>query len=141
MTDGPRRADAFAGCRVLGHAWFETPDDAGWSSRRVWNHRMVLRCDRCGTARYDGIDARGDVGSRQYAYPDGYQYARGEAPSRSELRLAMLAPAAERRQRRAPAGEGGEGVEGDASGGEGGPDGGEDDRPPPVELAAVRGAA
>lgn len=95
---GPRKV--LDRCRLLGHAWYETPDDAGWSSRRVWQHRMVLRCDRCGTVRYDGIDARGDIGSRHYVYPDSYRYPKDETPTRAELRLAMLAPPAERRRRR-----------------------------------------
>jgi hypothetical protein len=53
---------------------------------------------RCGTDRFDGIDAYGGVGSRAYSYPEGYSYAKDETPSRAELRIIMLGPVGERRR-------------------------------------------
>jgi len=97
---GNRRSDPFVTCRVYGHAWFEVPDDAGWDPRKMFNHRIVLRCERCGGSRYDGIDSRGEVGARYYVMPEGYSYARDETPTRSALRLAMLRRPLEERQRR-----------------------------------------
>jgi len=89
-------SDVSAVCRTLGHAWYQAPDDAAWSSRRVWNFRLVLQCERCGTRRLDGIDAYGRVGSRQYDYAAGYSYPADAQPSRAELRLAMLRPPEDR---------------------------------------------
>lgn len=99
--------DAFTQCRVLGHAWWPVPDDAAWSTRRVWRHRLVLACERCGARRLDGIDAQGAVGGRQYDYPEGYSYTRDDTPSRHELRLAMLRPPSERKR---PGGDPGAGA-------------------------------
>ncbi len=91
----------YTDCRVLGHAWYQIPDDARWSSRRVWQHRAVFKCDRCPTVRYDCLDWRGEVGQRHYLYPEDYQYdSAEERPSRADLRLAMIGAKRPRRRPR-----------------------------------------
>jgi hypothetical protein len=99
---------------------------------------MVLRCDRCETTRYDGIDARGDVGGRRYVYTDAYRYPRDEAPSRSDLRLRMLAPPAERRRHLDAVPEV---DQGDAALPQDLADGAQDEHARPVEAPASGGAA
>jgi hypothetical protein len=75
-------------CRTWGHAWDEYfPDDLGPPS---FGYRSSLRCTRCTTERHDVIDINGDVGQRRYIYPEGYQLARDETPTRSEMRLALF---------------------------------------------------
>lgn len=74
-------------CQTLGHAWFDY-DDSDW--RPPWGTGLALRCDRCGTRRRDIINANGDLGARQYVYPEGYKYGRGERPSRSDFRLLLI---------------------------------------------------
>lgn len=133
---GPRRA--LDSCRVLGHGWQVVPDDAAWSDRRVWNHRMVLRCFRCETVRYDGLDALGAVGHRHYVYPDSYRYPKDEVPSRGELRLRMLAPPGERRTRRRHLDVAGQG---DAPGPQNGSGSGPHDHAGPVQAATAGPAA
>lgn len=84
--------DDFVVCRSIGHAWDEVPDDRQRTDpfHMVWTYRICLRCVRCTTKRYDGINAQGDVGQREYRYPDGYKYAVNETPSRSEFRIMMV---------------------------------------------------
>jgi hypothetical protein len=82
--------DHFIRCRAIGHAWYEVPDDRQWSSSRVWRHCIVLRCERCGMTRYDGLDSRGEVGQRMYVRPEGYSYPLHETPTRAELRMVMV---------------------------------------------------
>jgi hypothetical protein len=63
--------DAFIRCRSYNHSWDEFfPIDLeepwyGW--------RLSLRCIRCSTERHDTIDFKGQVMSRRYIYPEGYQ--------------------------------------------------------------------
>jgi hypothetical protein len=52
----------------------------------AYGWRFSLRCTRCTTERHDVIARSGHVNGRRYIYPDGYQYAKGERPSRDELR-------------------------------------------------------
>lgn len=93
--------DDFIRCRAIGHAWFETPDDRAWSDMRVWRHCLVLRCERCGMERYDGIDARGEVGQRAYKRPEGYSYPKHETPTRAEFRMVMVRDKETREDQRA----------------------------------------
>lgn len=93
------RNDAFVVCRAIGHAWYEVPDDAQWSTRRVWRHRMVLQCERCDMRRFDGVDAFGNVGHRHYEPPNGYSYPKDNVPTRADFRLMMVKPKRKRRRR------------------------------------------
>ena len=71
-------------CRTYGHAWDEYfPDDLG---PPMFGWRLSLRCVRCATERHDIIDHIGQVGQRRYIYPDGYQLAGEEKPTKEELR-------------------------------------------------------
>jgi hypothetical protein len=46
----------------------------------------ILRCERCGTLRYDAIDRQGErVAQAQYVHPSDYKYV-GREDSRAELR-------------------------------------------------------
>lgn len=74
-------------CRTWGHAWEDfIPDKRGSG----WGSRFSLRCIRCATERHDVIDSLGELGSRQYIYPDDYKLARDETPTRAQLRLDLL---------------------------------------------------
>jgi hypothetical protein len=95
--------DDFDTCRTIGHAWFEVPRERTWDEHVVWHNCIVLVCERCTMERFDGIDAYGGVGQRRYRRPEGYAYAKGEMPTRSELRLAMVRRKATSQRRRRPA--------------------------------------
>lgn len=76
-------------CRTYGHAWDEFyPDDLG---PPMFGWRLSLRCVRCATERHDTIDHIGQVGSRRYIYPDGYQTTRDEALTKEEYRQTLYA--------------------------------------------------
>lgn len=88
MARGRRHGVQYAECKTLGHAWDEyNPRDGGGGATR-W--RLTLRCSRCSTTRHDDLDARGEVVSRQYAYPDGYRDPVELKPSRAALRLMLV---------------------------------------------------
>lgn len=62
-------------CRDLGHIWREfVPSGA---SRPKFGWRRSLRCDPkrggCGAERHEVIDMQGNIDSRNYRYPDGYE--------------------------------------------------------------------
>jgi hypothetical protein len=66
------QAEAFITCRTLRHAW----DPIAPGDRRpLFGTLATLRCDRCGTIRYDKFSRiTGDrLGNPQYVYPDGYR--------------------------------------------------------------------
>jgi hypothetical protein len=77
-------------CYTLLHAWErhasmgapEWPDCTGGV--------LGLRCVRCGTERYDGLDQWGEVVRRKYEWPDGYRMTADEKPTRQELRLVII---------------------------------------------------
>lgn len=80
--------DAFVQCRTYGHAWDEFNPPGNRSPRGVWgHHRIVLRCTRCTTERYDYLDWAGDVMGRSYVYPPGYQ---GASLPRAQWRLELI---------------------------------------------------
>ena len=82
-----RKAD-YIRCRTYGHAWYEF--SPGQMARPLFGFRLSLKCERCTTERHDLIDANGEVGSREYRYPDGYKDAFiDEKPTRAELRLML----------------------------------------------------
>ncbi len=64
----------FDTCKAIGHAWDKVPSD--WTP--PWGTPLTIRCMRCGTERRDVIDSLGDVSSRRYVYPVGYQDWRGD---------------------------------------------------------------
>lgn len=79
----------FLRCSTLGHAWFDV-DSNHW--KPTFGTPFTARCERCGTERRDKLDRNGDLlpSGRSYSYPSGYQYAKGERPTRSEFRLELL---------------------------------------------------
>ena len=82
--------DDFVKCRSWGHEW-DTFTPLG--RRASWGLLLSLRCVRCGTERHDTIDMNGDLSTREYKYPDGYQLVRpkdSERISAAELRLEVL---------------------------------------------------
>lgn len=98
LTVTEEQRQNFVVCRSLGHAWFEIDDTREHTTAwRVWKFRISLRCERCGTERYDGINVHGEVGQREYRYPEDYKYAVHETPSRQEFRLIMLRRRKERK--------------------------------------------
>jgi len=60
----------FARCRVLRHRWEPAGEHKVDGSKLI-----VLRCDSCGTFRYDRWNTRTGVrwGNPTYAYPEGYK--------------------------------------------------------------------
>lgn len=84
-------------CKMLGHSWEpQSQAKSGWTPG--WGIGLILECDRCGCERRDIIDSNGNLSSRSYLYPPGYQYAKGsDRPSRAELRRMWIAR--ERRRR------------------------------------------
>lgn len=96
MADRPRYP-TFGDCRRLGHAWFDVPSD--WKA--TIGVPLTYRCDRCGTERREQVGRNtGELVTRHYAYPEGYSYAKGEAPTRDDFRR-MFIDQMMRRQREA----------------------------------------
>jgi hypothetical protein len=60
--------ERFLYCREMGHNW--RPFSAG--RHKDGGFERVLRCTRCKTKRFQGIDHRGIIMSSHYEYPDGY---------------------------------------------------------------------
>jgi hypothetical protein len=86
----------YGDCRRLGHAWFDVPSD--W--KPSIGYPLTYRCDRCGTERREQVGPNtGELVSRHYNYPEGYQYAKDERPSKDEFRR-MFVEQMIRRQRR-----------------------------------------
>lgn len=61
----------FLKCRVFGHSWDEYIPAGARKPSFGW--RLSSICVSCGTERRDIIGAAGQVVSREYIYPDGYQ--------------------------------------------------------------------
>lgn len=81
-------------CHTFGHAWFEVDGDY----KPLFGALFALECERCGTRRNDLIDAHGQLGSRNYRYPEGYREGK---VSRPEYRLRLVAARPKRRTRKA----------------------------------------
>lgn len=73
----------YSECRTFGHAWYSYE-----SERDKIGYQVKLRCERCTTVRYDTINLRGGLQTRQYVYPDGYKQS--EKMSRDEWRVQFL---------------------------------------------------
>lgn len=69
----------------MGHAWFQgSASDLESAEKGFW--WFVLRCERCESKRIDLISiTSGDVETRRYEYPEGYEI--NETVTRSQLRL------------------------------------------------------
>lgn len=82
--------EEYVRCRSWGHQW---DDFQPLRRRAAWGTLLSLRCERCSTQRHDTIDSRGEVSSRQYVYPEGYEVAglsRGDRITAPELRREIL---------------------------------------------------
>lgn len=79
--------DDYITCRTYGHAWFEY--DSNWTP--LFGTPITLRCERCESERRDTIDSLGRVAGRRYLHPENFAYAKGERPSRADMRLALIA--------------------------------------------------
>lgn len=93
MTDESTALDRFyqhreyVRCRTFGHSW----DDIPVTESHPDGHSFWLRCVHCATLRKDVFDRRyGELLHRVYEYPDHYQLAGDEVPSRSEFRLRLF---------------------------------------------------
>jgi hypothetical protein len=82
--------DEYVLCRTLGHSWDDNPtaelDGALWKTSTAG---MALRCTRCGTERFDYINAELKVYARYYRYPLHYTTIPGEG-TRPNLRGELL---------------------------------------------------
>jgi len=80
----------FGICRLLGHAWHSVPSD--WTPQ--FGEPMTLRCERCDMERRDSVQrGTGEVLSRRYTYPDGYQFTdmeEDDRPNRATFRALWL---------------------------------------------------
>lgn len=73
---------------LYGHAWY--PDTEPWRPTRTFIIRNVSFCQRCGTYRFSGMNAYGEIESRYYNYPEGWrerwQTLGDDRPPTEELR-------------------------------------------------------
>ena len=75
-------------CRTMGHAWFDV--DSTWVP--AFGTPLTFHCERCGSERRDIIDINGDLASRSYIKPHGYDLEKGsDRPTRSDFRLMLNA--------------------------------------------------
>ena len=81
---------AYGVCRLLGHAWHHVPSD--WTPQ--FGEPMTVRCERCDMERRDSVQrGTGEVLSRRYTYPIGYQFVGLDAearPNRAVFRSSWL---------------------------------------------------
>lgn len=86
-------------CRSFGHAWDYTTVE-----KRGREFIQGLKCIRCETERFIGIDSRsGETKGNRYLYADGYLFHGGGAltpEERAELRLAEVSGHLPRRMRK-----------------------------------------
>jgi hypothetical protein len=80
----------FQKCRTWGHAWEDFVPGVGEKRPASWGKRFSLLCTRCGTERHDVFDSLGQLSTRSYDYPNGYQLALDERPEMTELRLSLV---------------------------------------------------
>lgn len=73
-------------CRTWGHAWEEFIPRG---MRVRWGELFPLRCVRCGTERFDVINALGQLGQRRYVHPEDYSLAADETPTRDAFRVEL----------------------------------------------------
>lgn len=79
----------FIRCRTVGHAWFDVAGN--WTPPNA-TIPLTLFCERCGTERRDAIDAFGDLVSRYYIKPSGYDLGKRDfKPARSDFRKMLVA--------------------------------------------------
>lgn len=94
-------------CRAFHHSWDEFIPGPGDARPAPYGRGFSLRCDRCTAQRHDTFDAYGNLSSRKYVYPSGYEVAADEKPTIEQLRLSIVrelkTEAAERVARKAPA--------------------------------------
>lgn len=91
MTNPYVRGYKFGECRLLGHKWHVVPSD--WTP--TFGVPMTARCERCDIERRDTVDHySGEVRSRRYTYPAGYNFHHDDEgpdlPRRVDFRLAWL---------------------------------------------------
>jgi hypothetical protein len=84
VRGGDVQIEVFVRCRTYNHAWDEfNPIDLESPS---YGWRLSLRCIRCSTERHDTIAfGTGQMLSRRYIYPDGYQTPKGEEKPTKEV--------------------------------------------------------
>lgn len=94
MNTNPKalRGYAYSSCRLLGHAWHEVPSD--WTPE-PGGVPMTVRCERCDMERRDTVGRHtGEVVSRHYTYPTGYQFHHDDdgdvLPSRQDFRMLWI---------------------------------------------------
>jgi hypothetical protein len=91
------RHQDFLRCRTFGHSW----DDIPVTESDPDGHSFWLRCVNCATVRRDVFDRHyGHLLRRKYDYPDDYQLAADDVPSRDEFRLRLFNIAQDLQDRR-----------------------------------------
>lgn len=79
------RGEIFLTCRLLKHAWEDSPTDPYRAPE--FGERLVYVCLRCGTLRGDTVSRiDGRLLQRRYTHPDGYKLAKDETPKADDLR-------------------------------------------------------
>lgn len=87
MAQRYKLALEYVHCRTYGHGWeWFTP----LGKQPAWGTWLALRCVRCGTERFDTVGVYGQLESRRYVYPEGYQMAQDERPDRDSFRAELL---------------------------------------------------
>ena len=91
-------ADEYITCRTRRHVWDDLPDDGGGGHREfvASSHiiRLMARCTRCGTIRYEAWSTvTGEIlFPPAYKYPEGYKVTGGLKPfnARQEYARRMM---------------------------------------------------
>lgn len=78
-------------CRNWGHAW-DTFNASRNVKPKIYEsfYQETLRCTRCGTERYRGIDFEGNIETPGYKHPEGYLMKKDERPEIAAFRLSVL---------------------------------------------------
>lgn len=88
----------YAKCKgIYRHAWDDAAPPIDYPFRYQWDYLVCLRCIRCTTQRFDGLDASGGLGRRKYKHPDDYRQPREDKPTIDELRLIIVTEGKKRR--------------------------------------------
>jgi hypothetical protein len=77
-------------CRGPGrHQWELSTPPPGNKRGTSFGYLQYWLCVRCGNQRFDTINSLGRLAQRGYEPPEGYSFAKGEAPTTAEINLSL----------------------------------------------------